>query len=473
MAWVDIKEVLYDSYASYGTVYAKLQYDDARSTPNTLVVRFTGKCTSRTTDGYCVLWKPGDSSGERLYQIKTRNSATTTQSGSEFTITKDYSANSFPIATWWLCHTGQTSTSDGTLDLTNRKIKFADWQTSDGKAKSFYQCFNYDGWHKDHPRGSYKEVIAASSFTATIDNGLDATGVGKGSCTVTDNYNNTFTITVTPGAAGSNNPVTSKSIWWTQTRNSANTDWSYSTANNSETFTGSSYSKTFALSITNSANATKTVAGAVTTVGTYTYTDAEGKKVKNYSDSGWKTANIKQYVAPSNPTSVTLSWTKRKPTNKENLTYSWSGAAKANNSSPITGYCIALYKNGVNVQIKNNSGTNLCTQNANGTWIWRSDRTSMTIYPNQYNLKKGDTLQLKVKAYTQYGASNTGSYLEASGTTDSEVTTIQSSNTIYIKTGTSTWEEAEGLYIKTGPDTWEEADGLYIKTNTTTWEETE
>jgi hypothetical protein len=257
------------------------------------------------------------------------------------------------------------------------------------------------------------------------------TAIGSPAIKITDNYNNTFTITGTNAASGTNN-----------TANTAFA-WGYSTSY------GNSGTGTKTLSIATSSNATRTVYAKATATPSW-----NGDSVKTATTS----LAIKQYVAPSNPGTPVISYTRNRLTIKENWTFSWSAAGATNTSSPVKGYRIVLLKNGVSVPIKNTSGTVIST----GTdWcVIDSTSTSITISPTKNDFKPGDTVRIGVRPYTQYGSSNTGSQLFNADYTYSATYTVQNAGIVRVKPD-GTWREGQ-VYVKVD-GSWREAETVNVK----------
>jgi hypothetical protein len=85
-------------------------------------IRLLTTYTGGSTDGYYILWKPGQS-GEELFTAKAAKdtAAATNKVVLEKTITKSYTASTFAIPEFWICNTGSTAP-----DLTTHKITYGD-----------------------------------------------------------------------------------------------------------------------------------------------------------------------------------------------------------------------------------------------------------------------------------------------------------------------------------------------------------
>lgn len=287
--------------------------------------------------------------------------------------------------------------------------------------------------------GSY-----AFTFTRTT-----WSNIGTGSVTITDNGNNSYTVSGTKGGAGTNNAVNGATLYWASGKNSAgNWDYSY------QSFTTGS-SKT--VSFTPTSAASRTVAGAVVTDGVY-----------NDTDTGWITKSIKQYRDPSAPGKPTLdssSYRNGRLTIKQNWKYVWSEASNGTDSCPVLGYRIRIYRNGSlitgfsagsNSVLVKNSGTN--------EYVDRSGKADCAIIldPVSFGFVPGDTIQIGIYSYAQNGA---GTWLYNGGGVDvaqvlSDSSTVQNSGVMRVRPSGS-WKEGV-VSIKVN-NAWKEAEVVYTK----------
>ena len=301
------------------------------------------------------------------------------------------------------------------------------------------------------------KILTSQDFTGNTDRFDDAptvkatltrtyyTNVGKGTVSITDNYNNTFTVKGTAGAAGTGNSVTSYSVTYGYDSRATN-------ANPSTPIT---------LTMTNTANATRTVWAKTTTKGMYG------------EDSVASTsAAIKQYVAPSNPGSPVLSASKTpKRVLKKEWTFDWVPSTAANATSPIKGYRIRVYKNGTPIKgLKVDSGYKIAKGTGTTEWLDReissaATLTTLTFIPEDLGFAAGDKLKISLFAYTRYGITNTGGQLfSGNGSTavNSSEYTIENAGVMQVNVN-GAWKEGQVFVNVDGA--WKEAESVYTNVN--------
>ena len=284
--------------------------------------------------------------------------------------------------------------------------------------------------------------------------------VGKGTVTITDNYNNTFSITGTKGT-GVNNPSSGPVL-----------SWGYSTSY------GSSVSNPNSLTIADKSSATRRVY-------------AKGVTSAEYGSSTTATtyADIRQYVAPGNPGEPLIGAVvtgNQRLTNDIVWDWYWSKATPANGSSPVVGYRIRLYKNGSPIKglyVTKDSGGNHYLNVGSDTNKFVDyegfDDISSESYlylkisnpkATNFNFKPGDTVKLGLFAYTRKGKNNDNSTQMFSGNATNQISTtytVQNKGTVKLKVGSS-WKDGQ-VYVKVG-STWKEAQSVYTKVGST-WKE--
>ena len=436
MAWVDIPASVKSYDGPYnstvnGKVYVTLQYDDSSITATSVKCRFKLNCDPLANywDEYHVILNPSSSS-RSLHLLKTDytnpNKTDWTNAkakvkwpyieNSSFTLTKSSSDKKFIIPEFWLANDG--------------------WHNTEHTVDAFYNKYNSTGTRKN-----YKTVLAQSEL-ASSSSEIVITPVGKGTITIKDNYNNTFTITGTKGANGENNPASGPTI-----------TWSYDSA----TYNNSGAVSSRALDIATPGNATRTVYAKSTT----------GAK---YGSDAIATTSlaIKQYVVPNAPGTPVISYKKNRLTIKESWTFTWTAATAANASSPIKGYRIRLYKNGSLVKgLAVGSGNNIICSGSN-EWLDRETTScTLTLDPVAFGFKAGDTVKLGIYAYTRNGSSNTGTQLfNGRGDRTAEVYsatyTVQNAGILHVKPG-SAWKEGQ-VFVKVA-GAWKEAESVHVKTS--------
>lgn len=324
----------------------------------------------------------------------------------------------------WTANDVEVHTVTATITLTN---------FNPAKATTYYLIINSSKFIEVGHTGHDKK------WEFAIDYSDYYTAVGKGTVKITDNYNNTFSITGTQGANGTNNKATGYSIKW-----SYNTNYDQTVSNPN------------ALTINTATDATRTVRAKITTTAT-----------KGSSSTNTGSEVIKQYVAPANPGKPVLSYSKNRLTIKENWSYSWTAASQINSSSPVTGYRLILYKNGVSIAIKGSSGEVVpgALRSTAGTWYWDSNykvngKPTLNIYPAHYGFVPGDKIKLLVKAYTQNGKNNDGTKMLSSTWISSDELTVQNAGVVNVKVG-GAWSEGQ-VYVKVG-GAWREAETVQTK----------
>lgn len=296
------------------------------------------------------------------------------------------------------------------------------------------------------------------------------TTITKGNVTIADNYNNSFKITARKGTDGLNNNIAMSTVRWATSKNSDST-WNYS--ENIEEFYTSPYVKSVTFPVSSSS---ATRGKATRPVAAFSRSHADDASTV---DSTVQTADIKQYCAPG-PVSTTpeIGYTKSRLTIKENWTVSWGSATKVNNSSPVVGYRIRLYRKaaGTNsfslIPIKTETETK---STASGTDIYydresTSNPTEMTFYAAASGINPGDQVKFSIQPYTRYGQTNKGDILLCGTKTESSVYTVKNAGTVRVRAN-STWKESEAVYVRAN-GAWKEIEAIYVRANGA-WKEAE
>lgn len=426
MAWKDISSTVInykdsaDSYHSGATALC-LQYDDDNVSPTSIKVRFKYYRLSGSGnlhDSIYVLYNPNNyptTIGRVLYFIKknTKNSGSTIAwpfYSDSFTITKNYNAETFTLQDLWICNNGNDAVT--------------------ATASTFYSTARFSG-------GQYACHHDSQTFSAEKGKTV-ATEIGKGTITITDNYNNTFSISGAKGAAGDNNPSSGPTISWGYTD-------SYGTA-------GAVTNK--ALTIITPANATRTVyAKCVTGAAFGADTTVTAEKA------------IKQYVAPPAPGIPSISYEGNRITLKTPWTFSWAASKATNSSSPIKGYRIYLYKNNVLIKGLTIDDNSTLKQVAGGTNEYiDSDTTGTTIKitdPAAFGFVAGDKVKLTIYSYTRYGEKNTGKQLFSAKAAENTFNT-QNAGVVQVNIN-GAWKEGQ-VYININ-GAWKEAESISTNVN--------
>lgn len=432
MAWKDISSSVYNAtfncdynIEANGNVFVTLQYSDNPEYLSPTSVRLRLKLNSRYNnnhyDKYYILL--GQSKNGKLFKIKDEYTKSGTHHWGEtskddgayitdgFNISKNYNDEKFTIPALYIINNGNSAVSISTA---------ADaYNAATGSRKQLTSS-----------RNSTSIAIAKSSTVAT-----DAT---VGTVTITDNKDNTFTITGTKGTAGTNNPIESASIEFGYT----------SSLGSAFPINSSSASQTFNLTITDTSKATRAVYARNVMEATY-----------NSSKSSTVTVNIKQYVKPSNPGTPELSYEKSRLTVKENWRYTWGAATKANDSSPIVGHRIRIYKNGTAITGLTSSTDSTVIGKGTGTTSYVDrDSTSRAILFNPVTLgfKAGDKVKASIQAYTKDGKSTK---LLSSAVISAE-SVVQNAGIVNVKVG-GAWKEGQ-VYVKVS-GSWKEAESVSTK----------
>ena len=450
MAWVDISENTYKKVhidkwdhdgiigsAASNNFYLVLQYDNTACTPTSAKIRFVLKKSKSGsyTDTFHLLVNPTDSTKRSLYELKDDTSGNSwPYYGPAFTVTKTYSASTFTIPAFWSCNDGGHNTTH--------------------TATNFYNNYKDSTWRGQNLRCTHAAANIAIYADRTV-----ATNISSGTVSIIDNYNNTFTLKGTKGASGINNPSTGPTL-----------KWGYNTKY-SNTFTNGSI---ITLSASGDTSATRTVYAKSITGAAY-----------GNEQIAFAQLDVRQYVGPGEPGKPVISYSKNRLTVKENWLFNWMLATKTNDSSPVVGYRIRLYrKRGNNDFIKlpiyDSDGKNLSAKAVSSGDIYYDrdgDYPSIYIYPAYYSkdvhsdepdILPGDQIKLAVTAYTRYGKDNTGNQLFKTSEVASDVSTVQNAGIMRVKIGT--WKEGQ-VYVKVG-GTWKEAEVVQTKVNGY-WKESE
>lgn len=461
MAWKDISTSTfkhtfnceYDT-AARGAVFVTLQYDDSAISPTEAKIRFklnkdNSKVSGDLFDTFYLLLNP-DSSDRKLYGLKTVYTGSNPNRNAwpyysdSLTLTKTYSTSYFKIPKFWLCNNAN--------------------KTVNTTAQDFYEGYSDSAWRGRNLRttSAAKDISIASDTTV-------AGAIKAGSVSITDKFNNSFVITATKGASGTNNT----------SGGPTNLKWGYDT-NYSSSYTSGATNK---LTVSGTGKTRRVYAKATTTA-------EYGEDKVAYAKDGNGTAgiDIRQYVGPNKPTGLKVTYNKDRLTVKENWTLSWT-APSINNECPIKGYRIRLYRKRGNeawikLPIYDTSGnmghlTTITNVTPNDVY-WDRDGTSVTatVYTIHYNkeitpaypdILPGDIIKFSVTAYTRYGANYDGDKLFKTDEAFSSEYAVQNAGVLRVKQS-GTWKEGQ-VFVKVS-GVWKEADIVSVKVNGK-WEESE
>jgi hypothetical protein len=304
-----------------GKVYASLQYDAETISTTSVTLRFKLHCTpvSNYYDEYHVLLDPENANNRSLHLLKSDytqkwNDTTAINkwpyyakkadgTAATFTSTKTAKDTKFPIPAFWLINDGWNNTTTET-------------------ALAFYNKYKDGG-----ARGpSLRSTIAATTVEIAKDMSV-ATDGGRPSISITDNGDNTVTISGTLGINGANNNMTHAALYYTTDGSDPSVESNTKRKRVSLTASsGTNYSNT--ITITSAC----TVEAFVKCVFAYNTTTATANKAAKY------------YAAPNAPGAPVLSYNKSRLTVKEPLTFTWTAATAKNTNSPVAGYYFMLLR---------------------------------------------------------------------------------------------------------------------------------
>lgn len=408
-----------------GGLTTYIEYDADRTTPTETYIRFRGSHAggdSYASDSCLVFYNPNnnpDDGSRKLYTIKTRGGEWSDTYNHNIKITKAYNASKFYIQDYWICNNGAGNTAEV-------------WNTDIANA---YKYFNED-------RANYVQKGLGSTAYSIESSTTVATANTAYSPTITDNGNNTFTITAKAGTAGTNNKVNSTSLKYMRKG------------------TDDAYVEHTSLTLSNKAIAVANdISQQVVYARTYV-TDKFGNTIQSTS----ATCYVKHYVKPGLPGTPTLAASSKKNgrlTVKQNWTYTWTAATQTNDSSPVKGYRIRIYKNGTAITGLTCSTSNNTIGKGNGTdeYVDReSTSCTITFNPNTLGFKAGDTVYVTVNAYTRNGQTTR----LWSGGTDYTPSTVQNAGIVHVKVS-GRYKEGQ-VYVKVS-GSWKEANSVHTKVN--------
>ena len=300
-----------------------------------------------------------------------------------------------------------------------------------------------DGAGKNHTpaTGDWVATLHYSTYT----NGTDP------SITITDRGDNTCLISGVLGTEGTNNKLSSATLYYTTNGEEPNSSDPDTTKVSLTAKSGGSYSKSIA------------IPSSCSIIWAVVYC----KFAYNQTNTKHTSKSVKYYAAPGNPgipTLTTGSFKNNRLTVKQNWTYSWTAAVGANTNSPIKGYRIRLWKNGTTTPIKDSSGNQLSEIRSGSTGDYIYDRestsTSITIDPVINSFKAGDEVELSIFAYTRNGKEEQLFSGGAVTSVISEKTAVENAGIVKFKTAGS-WVEGQ-VWVKAN-NAWYEAETVSTK----------
>lgn len=342
------------------------------------------------------------------------------------------------------------------------------------------------------PDTTYYLVIGANTTSVQIGyNGYDSyydfnltytgyTLISASKPTITDYGDNGISIVCSKGTAGTNNAIKSATLYWSCSWNDSKKDWNWNTV----TLSSSPHTQWITLRGSNliSHADTKQFVAEVRVTGTY-----------NNVTSSRASLDVKQYWSPYDPGIPTItqgSYKNGRLVAKQDWTFTWIAASKVNNSSPVLGYRIRIYKNGGEImylKYNANDGNRVyidSNPDKDHPYWWISgdpNITSIKFKPEDLGLKPGDRVAIGIIGYSKNGKGETmwvGNCDTSSGKAEDIVQknsithTVQNAGVMWIYNGSS-WVEGQ-VYVKTGSGNtaadWTEAEVVKVY-NGSSWVE--
>lgn len=461
----DWDDYLFGGYDSLGgKITLNIEFDKDSTNCTSALCRFRLNCPNDTENSwnlYYVLINPiSESKPGTLIKLKgtwTEYSApkdfnyysttyanhTDTSNKGTFTLTKNSGDATFKMPPIWIINDGQGNYS-------GRKAT----------AKAMYKAYTAGG-----SRYTYTDALVAKYGELKLDAGKSyvSSSVGEGSVTITDNGDNSCTITAKAGTKGTNNAVKGATLQYSL-------GMSLITGCTKEKFTTeqltTGLTTKFEIPTEDYDKDVNNfyVTAKVATKGTY------GGEV--FSDT--VTQEIKHYVAPKAPGTPEISYTKNRLTAREDWTFNWTQAEANNDNSPVAGYRLTLLKNNQPVPATLSPGTagylipSSFTTNVY-TDILGVDNCSITLNPADFNFKKGETVCLAVKAFSRNNSLENPKKLFSTVKSSSHYV-VESAGTVKVKVGDTggneVWTDGQ-VFVKVadteGNEVWVEADDIMIK----------
>lgn len=437
-----------------GNVRLTLQYDADSETPTSIKIRFKLDRTNTSNhynDSMYVIYNANEEGERKVYKLKdwqTWQYANWPYYSSAITISKAYDAEKFRVQDVWICNIGQGTVS-------------GNYVTYESGTKTFYDWFKSGGVRQSYAYRQDASVLIPISKSTTV-----ATAGTKGTFTVTDNGNNTFTVSGKLGKNGTNNAIKSATVYYTTDGSSPSNSDNTNRIALAVSGASSEKSYTFTKAIPSSCTVIKTWVSCVFAHNTAT-TSTGSTTVK--------------YRYGANPGKPVLSYSKTRLTIKEPLTYTWADPIASTDYLPLScfvGYRIRLKKNGYELKISTGGSTDIwydthntsnklingATCNISGT------NNTFTFDPAKFGFAPGDYVSLTIYASNKDG-NNTGLWNGKSGgeAINSDSQLIQNAGIMHVKVN-GTWREGQ-VWVK-DKGSWHEAESVQTKVSGK-WEESE
>ena len=233
---------LYGYSSLGGVIYLNIEFDADRTTPVSTVCRFKITCAKDTQNSwnlYYVAIDPENETGAlnrkggTLYQLKDtwtkydseskpypffsnklEMNLNSTHKG-EFTLYKKYNETNFSMPAIYIYNEGQGNGNGVVRDYAGKYLGNFYLKKLDTWAETYrYHYTDSAGY-----RWLYNDALVAkfpaknlTTKSDDFDNDYKATDVGTGEVSITDNGDNSFTITAIPGTNGKNNKVKSATL---------------------------------------------------------------------------------------------------------------------------------------------------------------------------------------------------------------------------------------------------------------------
>ena len=274
--------------------------------------------------------------------------------------------------------------------------------------------------------------------------------IGKPNVGITDNLDNTFTVTGTAATNGSNNNA------------STTYAWGYSTSY------GNSGTGTKNLNIATPANDTRTV-----------YAKATANPSWSYDTAKTATASlaVKQYVAPTEPGTPVIIYNKSRLTIKEPWKFSWKDSTSINSNSPLKGYRFILSRcpagsstftdlTGIICNTKDELNPISLGNNSDIQVLVENTRNFITLNnPLDFGFMPGDKVQIRVSAFTRNGKNN----IVQSAYIKSEEYLVKNAGIANVNIDGS-WQEGQ-VWVNIDGE-WKEAETVNVNVNSE-WKESQ